>query len=252
MSRIIERTINGETDKRMVLENGFISRQMDMGSTWQNVVVGIRSGWYLSKDEPIYQSPRFFIGLSAGTGSFTSSIDPITSSHFVGAYYGGGSATQLGFSSGSNLSSSFIYAWQPNGCLVLLKREKETDTSVTMHQIQTQVYGAASRNNQFLARIPIFFLFQKSASLMKGTICCPVNPPYGDQDCNLATFATCMSASFTDIPTILSGLGYAFYGTAYMPVTESTYGYLDSVSVYWDRGAYAAWEISDIAVVKKA
>ena len=55
MSKILERIINSENDKRLVLINSRAARTMLMGGDWTNLMIGVRWAWHLPL-EPFHQN----------------------------------------------------------------------------------------------------------------------------------------------------------------------------------------------------
>jgi len=244
--KIIERTISGEADKRIVLANGRIARTLSFGSTWNSILIGVRWGWRVPLEETITDG-HFFLGACAGT---TNVFGDATADHAVGAYY---DATTLVY------SVSGMSAPSGNAHTRGFKRVGTTDTSVSMHVSQTHVYGpaniAGAGGDYGPARRGIFYL-----SILKGspnyTLQCVIadTAPYGDFDISLPLFTSTMENTtlvgiVTQLNTVAGGTQYDVSTTSLVPVDEGTDGALDSICLYWNK-ASSEIELSDIAVAR--
>lgn len=66
MAVILQRVIGGNAQKRLVLSNSQAARPLIVGSTWNELRIGIR--WHMrDSGANIVGNPQFFLGLSAGS-----------------------------------------------------------------------------------------------------------------------------------------------------------------------------------------
>jgi len=223
MASIIERTGNGETEKRLSLNAEQIGRSISIGSQWQKIRIGVR--WSCTLTTNYVSSPALYLGMCSGT---TNMIGDTTPQHFVGWHMKPDSTV-----SASNTNYISIPGGTSNSMLVNVGGVK----TVAGFNVNPLNVGRVSRGGAAIMVLeitkgsPNFLLSNWSSS---GYLSTP------------SDFLTVMQA--VAVPTSI--MSARISGEA-MAVDEATNGYLDTINFAW-QGVQGDFELSDIAYTRLA
>lgn len=148
---IVDRTVDAEGDKRIVLRNGQISRQINLG-TWTRMRVGMR----MAIQGTTVPSPfNLFIGLSSGTSQTWSSV---VATHVVGAWWSGGTQSYAAGPPDHFLSGNQVFFYKK------VSQTKTLLNATTIGQATNNMIAASATT-----RNCIYFLeFRKVSSTSMG------------------------------------------------------------------------------------
>jgi len=227
MSAILQRIVNSETDKRVVLSNSELKRKMTFGTSWTKLSIGVR--WAVrSNGFSLPEFPSFAVGVMRGTAN---GYGALSTDHWVGV--------RSANSAWNYNAGPPAYFSVPNSSLPLpTKRVGTTLTNPSgVNSSSTTYPGAPSLvRGVWIVRIYKGSPNYDIARFYPGTGV--------TTDVSYADFLGLMN---TQIP---SRTGYSLYtASGLVGVNEGVDGGLDSVSVYWGRGAVPV-EISDVVVTR--
>jgi hypothetical protein len=228
-SAILSRTVEGEVDKRLALANGECKRIMSIGSSWNEIVLGVRYT-FNSAGVNIAATPNLGFGIMSGTtnGFGAASADNVvgiysnsatwtfstgdTGSYFTGVNLAGfhkvgstiaSASAHSGYelSADTNISSVILFHAERSGSDVLIRKNGSSTAAMVQTHITKAAFESGMTAGSFLG--------------ISGEFGFNTSPPTAG--------------------TITAG--------------EIVHGYLDSVFVYWDRIS-TTLEICDIAVAR--
>jgi hypothetical protein len=229
MATIVDRV----TEKVCALSNEQIGRTISIGSDWQWLRIAVLYEFYSSSvAHQTMVSPKMYVGLSAGTSSMAGNSNT--------RYF-------LGFTTDSTLTLSRIgvdgrpgyYIGNTSSYITVKSGSSEFNSSARM-----SVYYPSFSTGSDRIRNYLFIDYVKS------------NTTPGDWSIYLFHKVT-GSAAITDftpanfyafIPTETASASTYNRWSFTMPVSESTYGNLDTVNISWNSSQ--SLEISEVAVWK--
>jgi len=237
MATSIRYNLTADGDKVLSISGSQIARQINIGNSWRWLRLGVR--FQLTNSRAVVGvdnivGPTLAIGLSSGTSSLYGDtntthfmgIDTDSSKTFIGTYIGVRSY---------NIS---------NGQRIVTK----VNNTITTHYSNSNYYVGMPREDQATPanqhRTVNYIDYIKPA----------VDPGVGTiifyRDVNGGAGADIASASFYSImvENTASIVGSNSSSAYNMPMSESVYGYLDTVNINW--GNVYGLEISDVAVYR--
>lgn len=225
-STIFERTISGTPDKRILMQNSQFARSLIVGSSWNEIRVGIRAS-QRDSGANITGTPRFAVGLSAGTANI---FGDATTDHWVGVLSTAATWTR------ANLGADFYY-----GDIVARPAKRVAAVTTT----GTQFTGAGVYT---MADAPDGNRWCYFVHITKGSPNFSIRLLSWDNvfiDISQATFKAQLE---TPTPVVSQ---HTWHTAQTIAVNEAVDGFLNAVNIAWDRSSPEI-EISDIGVVKFA
>lgn len=237
MATIFTNVSGSNTDNVLSISNEQITRKLSIGSDWNRLRIGIRFSISTSYGgSSTVLNPVFAFGLCAGTSSV---VYGSTTPHFLG-YMTDITKTWTRTNSAGNQyrneNASASYYAQKTGSTIV---------PFAYSQIYVQNH-TGSRANRFLQ----FIEFTKSGSgedpgmwELTYQSCSYKNSSTSNDWSSDSFYGSIMvdTSSFSDF--------HAFEKKIYVPVSESVYGYLDTILIYWNK-TDVNMEISDVAAYK--
>ena len=233
-AEIVERTISGETDKRLQIAGGHYVRKLDVGSDWTIMRVGMRLS--TNRTTSWATPPKLYAGLVSGTSAPPGTATP---NHFLGLRT---NASNWNYTSSYSLG---LGVWQTTANSVQTGKSELGAESFASSSPSKILYAGVSTTRH----TGLFFTIRKSASTWEFEHFIQGN----EWNYDLTRFIDCMNA--TDFTGSAGSALYFVDGvnSTGLTVDEATYGALDTVCFSWlGEGASNAFEISDIAVRRLA
>lgn len=225
---IVERTVGAETERRFSLGAITAARVMGIGTTWNQLRIGILSTMN-TPSASISGPPIMAFGVCADT---TNLYGEASTDHFVGAIQ------QLNPFSYSYYDATHRYLY---GSFYEAKKVGTTQT-VGGGGLAYPVYFGGWPTSE---RTAVFLEITKGSPNFTLQMCHKNNLDL--VDCNVAKFRSCMEAvDLAGIRSILGTGGHAVGTARTLAVNEGTDGDLNAVALYWERST-PEWEISEVA-----
>lgn len=232
--QIIQRVISSVNDKRLVLFNSQVARQLSIGSSWNYLRIGIRFG---VQGTATFGPFRLFVGVTSG-------VDHV----YYSDYCQHALVCVLGLSvTNATYSATAGGTYSLGSGPVVYSKISQTETSQQASYVGgTATYVAADAPNRNCFQTYDF------VKLGGGLFTCVMNgaqsssgTPVGNVSYDVIR-AAMLSTSYIDSAAI-AGLNQGTPRNTTVALNEGTNGAFDSVYVYW-RHPTVGLEISDIIV----
>ena len=235
MSTIIDRSyIGGDNDKILSVTNEQIGRTFSVGSSWKRLRIGIR--YEVSSSGANIVGPNFAFGLCSGTSSMYADS---TTQYFIGS--------DMDTTQGLDYLVSTMGLYRPagGGGGTYGRFCTKVGATTTVYANQTEwmplINTVGSPNRAFK-----FIDFTKSdgdPGLWNITYTWYRVAQWYNTDVTSGSFYSNMTNDVVTLPADNTSSIYT------VPISESVYGHLDTINVYWSK-TYPPLEISDVAAYR--
>lgn len=223
---IVERTVNSETDQRLVVDGAYYARPLRWGNDWTKIRVGVRFG--VNRTSAWTSPPYFYMGLSSGSAAFPTN-------NVAGCPQFFGWRTNSDWVYNTDIDRTIANNSTSGKKKVVVKNGTTTESDVTT---ANYLYARTST-------------VRRACMIMEITKGSPWSLNLYSQNDSTAEITLAIFNDAMQAGTI---------STTYFPYTslattetvdEATYGDLDTLVLSWlGTGNSNAFEISDIAVAK--
>lgn len=225
MARIITRISASIQDTVVDLDNEQLGRPIDIGSNWNRIRIGMR--WAISGSGQV-STPRWYVGMSAGTGSMIAA----SSSIFLGLEWeNAGSGVSLN-DYGTYYANLGGAGWK------LVTKINSVESNNGQNALGTCYVGTVPYRRSYA----ILEITKGTPNYTVGMVM-PKAAGFTDTSLNQLT-ASIMSPSLVGAP----GLSNGIFHSQSIAYSDSS-GSLDTINVYWGTNSHAL-EISEIIYVK--
>lgn len=233
--QILQRVVSAVNDKRLVLFNSQIARQLSIGSTWTYLRIGVR---FAIQGTATFGPFRMFVGVTSG-------VDHVWASDYC--------QHALGFMHGTNVTTSTYNAtaggtYALGQSPIMMSKVSQTEVVQSIYTLASASYVAADAPNRNC--FETFDIIKIGGGIYTGV----TNGGVSISGTSIANIsydlirAAMLAPDYTQAATI-AGLGAGAPRNTGTALNEGTNGAFDSVCVYW-RHPSIGLEISDVLVAR--
>lgn len=241
MATIVERTILGETDKRIVLTREQMGRTISVGSNWNAIRIGFRHSLTINNANGVVAPGIWAFGLCSGTEKM---MQDDTTKHFVGIITSGEDYYASNFSSANNIRVGSSYSTAYN----ISKKVNLIYTNAVINHGDSGSYSSSynflTSSTNTIGMGAWIFEIRKGNPNWNFKVYSPSWRYSSNNNGNVDYNKFINAINNTNINT--SNYYFYYTATATLPVDEIADGYLDTINIAW-QSVTESLEVSDVA-----